>query len=197
MVTPDFIPHKHFHKGSWLIEKGCPDWYYFYPKRNNQFNYNKNFYSTLDKPLTDVVKYLHSINLNTTPSCAGHFYPEKSFENIYDKLKKQKNKIKGQGLILQNPETGEFYKYRNSDYDLPWDRDTFLEKSEDYQTKGCIGIKCPNKFITNALMNNPIDGFRNLLDNKNNVVIFLTKSKNGEERDQKWNHFTNEIKSLL
>ena len=48
MISPDFIPHTKFHLGSWLIEKDNPSWYYFYPKRElNNFNYNKNFYSSL------------------------------------------------------------------------------------------------------------------------------------------------------
>lgn len=197
MISPDFIPHKHFHKGSWLIEKDNPDWYYFYPKRINHFNYGNDFYSTLDNSLKDVVKYLHEINLNTTPSCSGHFYPEKSFEKIYDKLKKQETKINKQGLVLQNPETGEFYKYRNEDYSLPWGEETFLSKAEDYQKKGCLGIKSPNKLITNILKNNNIDGFKKVFDNKNNVIVFLTKSNDSKERDQKWDYFTEKIKNMF
>lgn len=197
MISPDFIPHKHFHKGSWLIEKDNPDWYYFYPKRKNQSNYNNKFYSTLDEPLKDVVRFLHGINLNTTPSCSGHFYPERSFDKIYNNLKKQETKINKEGLILQNPETGEFYKYRDGDYSLPWDKNTFLDKAENYQTKGCLGIKSPNDLITNILRKNHVDGFKKLFDNKNKVIIFLTKSNNSEERNQKWDYFTEKIKNMF
>ena len=55
MISPDFIPHKHFHKGSWLIEKDNPDWYYFYPNRINQFNYNDKYVYTLE--YISVLKY--------------------------------------------------------------------------------------------------------------------------------------------
>lgn len=196
-ITPDFIPHKYFHKGSWLINDHNPEWYYFYPKRVNKFNYDKKFYSTLDPQLKKVVEFLHEINLDTTPSCAGHFYPEKSFEKIFNGLEKQKNKINGEGLVLQNPETGEFYKYRNSEYNLPWDKDTFSEKGEEYQKTGCLGIKITNGLIGNILLNNPIKGFKNLHDKKDNIIIFLTKSNSAKERDQKWDYFTDKINNLF
>lgn len=197
IVTPDFIPHKHFHKGSWLIEKDNPNWYYFYPKRKNNFNYEKNFYQTLDEPLKKVVKYLHQIGLNTTPSCAGHFYPERSFENIYDQLDNQRKKIQNKGLILQNPETGEFYRYRNEDYVLPWDKDYFVNRAEDYQSNGCLGIKSPNKNTTLHLTDKPIKEFKTLYDKNNNVIIFLTKSDSVKDRNDKWDYFTEKMMNLF
>lgn len=198
IITPDFIPHKNFHLGSWLIEKDNPSWYYFHPKRDlKNFNYSKNFYETLDKPLREVVKFLHQNNVDTTPSCAGHFYPKEIFRETYGSLKGNEKNIRGKGLILQNPETGEFFKYRNSDYVLPWDEETFVDRAMGHQTKGCLGLKPQDNKLSKHLTSKPISGFKTYFDRDNNIVIFVTDSNSVEEKNDKWNNFTNQIMKLL
>lgn len=193
-ITPDFIPHNKFHLGSWLIEKDNPSWYYFLPKRDlKNIFYGKNFYDTLDKPLKTVVKFLHKNNINTTPSCTGHFYPKKVFEKTFDSLNQASNTIKNKGLILQNPETGEFYKYRDSDYVLPWNKNDFVGEALSHQTKGCLGIKPNNSEISNLFIKRPIKGFKTFHDPNHKIIIFVTKSNSPEEKNDKWEYFTEKI----
>ena len=198
MITPDFIPHNKFHLGSWLIEKNNPSWYYFYPKKSlNKFNYDKNFYSTLDNPLKNVVKFLHQNKIDTTPSCSGHFYPKDIFKKTFDSLKSAEKNIKGKGLILQNPETGEFYKYRNEDYVLPWGKDEFTDRALIHQRKGCLGIKPKNNDILNHFKKSPIKGFKTFYDPNHKIIIFVTDSNSPEEINEKWGYFTDKIMSLF
>jgi len=197
-ITPDFIPHKKFHLGSWLIEKDNPSWYYFLPKRNiKNYTYDENFYDSLDSPLKNVVKFLHKKNIDTTPSCTGHFYPKKVFDKTYDSLSDASKKIKGKGLILQNPETGEFYRYRDSDYVLPWDKNEFVNRALIHQTKGCLGVKPKDINMVKHFVKSPIKGFKTYYDPNHNIVIFVTTSTSNEEKNNKWEYFTDKVFNLF
>jgi len=59
-LQSDLIPHEKFHKGFWLKTEQCP-WFFFYEApREYKIPKNKNFYSTLDDDLKNLVIHLHS-----------------------------------------------------------------------------------------------------------------------------------------
>ncbi|MEW6468893.1 MAG: hypothetical protein AB1458_08215 [Bacteroidota bacterium] len=140
-ITPDFIPHEEFHKGNWLFSSARPYWYYFRRgKRNKAITYG-NFLKSVDKPLRNLVRFLHGKGLATTPSCSGHCWSERDFNRIYEALERDSRDIRNGGLSLVDIETGERLRYRNKRYDLPWTRARFRRLMLTQQREGIIGIR--------------------------------------------------------
>src|SRR5215510_414118 len=140
-VTPALIPHNEFHTGAWLLPATRPEWYYFMEKKNQNTIANKNFLKSVDKPLRELVKWLHKKGIKTTPSCAGHHISERNLEKIYTDLQKDGEAIRNGGLQLKDIETGRLYLYRNSRYNLPWNKQNFLDEVIVYQKSGVIGLR--------------------------------------------------------
>lgn len=190
-LYPDLIPHKYFHKGVWLSEKNTP-WYYFM-KTNRPFVIptNKSFYNTLDNTLKPIVKLLHSNNIPTTPSCSGHFKPKDHFSDTYDYLKMNQKKINNSGVILKDDENGKHYFYKNKNYVLPWSKEDFLDKIENYQKKGVIGL-VDNNNIGYELADEDYDVF-----NDNGITLIITNSKTPKENQKIWNNIFVKLKNIL
>src|SRR5215510_7778426 len=139
-VTPALIPHNEFHTGAWLLPATRPEWYYFMEKKNQNTIANKNFLKSVDKPLRELVKYLHKKGIKTTPSCSGHHISERNLEKVYSGLEKDREEIRNGGLQLKDIESGRMYLYKDSGFDLPWSKEIFLEKVTEYQQNGIIGL---------------------------------------------------------
>jgi hypothetical protein len=78
-ITPELIPHSEFHTGCWLQNANKPGWYYFMKRKNANVIINDLFIETVDEPLRELVTFLHSRNIKTTPSCSGHYISEIAF----------------------------------------------------------------------------------------------------------------------
>lgn len=151
-ISVDLIPHTDFHKGLWL-QSNQSTWYFFYESpREYKLPKNNNFYKTVDDDLLDIVKLLHSKGVPTTPSCSGHIMSRKHYSDLYDTINLTKNKIINDGITLKNPETGRRFFYKHNNYELPWDKNNFLNDMEDYQKKGVIG------FVDNGGIYDKLDG---------------------------------------
>lgn len=193
-ITPDFIPHNKFHNGRWLLPLERPYWYYFKEERNKNLISNKDFLKSVDKPLKELVKYLHKKGIKTTPSCAGHHISEKNFEKIYDSLKKDKKDIGNNGLMLEDCETGKIYIYKNKNYHLPWSKKFFLNEVMEYQKQGVIGIKLKNKKLRKEVLKINIPDVK--IKEKDAVLFIYTKDKNGNNLS-KWKKITKKVKHIL
>lgn len=191
-LSPDFIPHQDFHKGYWLNINEPNPWYYFFPaQRSFQIPNNKEFYSSVDKELLNIIKLLHQSNIPTTPSCSGHFSSPEYYEKLYQRLKQNELKIKSEGVILNNKETGKRYFYKNPNYSLPWDLNSFVEGSLDYQTKGVIGFTDPSGDFYNYLseyFNCGRDG---------QITLVFEKSNKNEEKRSNWNDLYKSMNNYL
>lgn len=184
----DLIPHKYFHKGYWLGAKEPNPWYYFFPV-NRPFHLPKDdsFYKTLDKELVKLVKHLHVNNIPTTPSCAGHFSDSGYYSEVYDRIVRQVDQINQSGILLNNPETGKDYFYRNIHHKLPWDKNTFINRSLEYQKKGVLGIV--DKFGQVHKILAPTSN----VDHDNGITLVYVDSNNPEEKQEKWHAVSNLI----
>ena len=192
-IIPNFIAHQIFHKGYWLNPVNYNSWYYFQPtKRDFSHQLPKNFYSSLDNQFKDIVPYLHQNGIPTTPSCTGHFKKESIFKNVFNDLKNQKNIINKDGLLLQNPETGEFLNYYDPNYNLPWDKDQFVNKCSEYQKKGCFGMIINDYYLKNELMDMDFNA-DTYWDDSDKCFIIITNPENEKEMNDNWGF----IKSLI
>jgi len=181
-IYSDLIPHSEFHKGYWLSINESNPWYYFFPtQRTYELPSNPDFYKTLDKDLKGVVALLHKNEIPTTPSCSGHFFGPEHYSKIYRRLEQNTEKIKSEGVILENSETGVEYYYRNVGYELPWSLDHFVSKSLDYQKTGVLGFVDPSQTLKEII---PSD-FKIIQDN--DITIILEISQDEEEKKLKWN----------
>ena len=193
-ITPNFIPHDQFHKGSWLLPIDRPNWYYFKKQKNGNTISNNDFTTSVDGPLRELVKYLHKRGIKTTPSCSGHHIHEKNFEKIYSSLKEDKRDIRNEGLVLKDCETGKIYIYMNKNYLLPWSKKIFLKIVMLYQKEGVIGIKLRNKKLSQEVLKINMPQVK--IKEKNSILFIFTKDKNGNNLSR-WKKITKKVKQIL
>lgn len=188
----DLIPHKYFHRGYWLAIKESNPWYYFFPaKRSYTLPKDSSFYNTLDPGLVKVVKYLHSKNVITTPSCTGHFSDANYYEEVYGRLLTQATKIQNEGILLTNPETKAQYYYRNKNHRLPWNRQEFVGKSLDYQTKGVLGVVDRNKNLYSSLK--PFCE----VDHNEGITLIYESTKDLKQKTEEWKRITECVMEVI
>jgi hypothetical protein len=193
-ISPDLIPHARFHSGKWLQPVERPSWYYFQEKQNTNTISNAGFMQSVDEPLRDLVKFLHTKGIKTTPSCSGHHMAERDLEKIYHDLEKDGAAIRNGGLQLKDIETGQLYTYRDQHYALPWSRQHFLERVEAYQQKGVLGLRPGNrKKLKEQLLKLNVEGAH--IREKDSVVFIFTDG----ERNIKavWREITSQVKQLF
>lgn len=191
-IHADLVPHDSFHKGYWLNIDGPDSWYYFFPTdRTYELPRSSKFYRTLDQDLFKVVRLLHVNSIPTTPSCSGHFDSPDHYVEIYKKLLNNSKRINSEGVILSNPETGLKYFYKNKNYSLPWNMETFVNRSMDYQTKGVLGFKDPNSSYYN-LLNKNFDS-----SHDNGITLVFENSISRENKSSKWNELYKAMTNYL
>lgn len=189
-MTPDFIPHTKFHRASWYNEPGQCEWYWYTPRKSWKLNTDKTFYDSLDQELTDIVKQLHKQGMLTTPSCAGHDRADSHYENIWDSLNKQKQRIRKSGIQLVNPETNHMLQYKDPTYELPWSKKRFVDIATKHGSIGCLGIH-PGKHQN--MLPDKVPGFIKKQDGP--FTIYLTRSADAADIAKKWNMFKQKIKA--
>lgn len=183
-MTPNFIPHTKFHRASWYNEPGQCEWYWYAPRKSWKLDRSSEFYASLDEPLQDIVKILHRRGMYTTPSCAGHIQNIEFYENIWDTLKQQSQRIQNGGIQLVNPETKHSIHYNNPTYKLPWSKPTFTQIAMQHGPIGCLGIYSGKQ---NASLPDRVPGF--IIKRDGAFTIYLTKSDSKPEIAEKWNQF--------
>jgi hypothetical protein len=195
-ITPELIPHTEFHKGTWLLPVNGADWYYFMKKQPPHIITNKNFISSVDKPLRDLVRFFHKKKIKTTPSCSGHHFKVVDLEKIYDDLEEDRHKINTVGLELKDVETGEIFQYRDPHYNLPWRKTGFLKQVKDYQQKGVIGFETgDNRQIKDELLRLHIDGAKIIAKDK--MIFILTVENKYGDNTSLWRRITKQIKEVF
>jgi hypothetical protein len=191
-LKSDFIPHEKFHKGIWLSCKIVP-WYFFLEtNRNYKIPDNKSFYNTIDENLLPIVKKLHKNNIPTTPSCSGHFEDKEYYSDVFYLLDKFQNDVKEKHIILKDDETNKKYKYKNPKFELPWKKEEFLKKINDYQKKGVLGFIDKNDIFYNQLMGKD---YKKIKDG--DVTIIIVESETPKESSEKWNIVKNDINNII
>ena len=191
-IDPNLVPHENFHKGYWLNIKEPTPWYYFFrTDRSFEIPSDSRFYSTLDKSLVNTVELLHSLGIPTTPSCAGHFYGADRYVEVYKKLQLNAEKITTKGVILENSETSTKYFYRNASYKLPWDVDSFVDKSLNYQTKGVLGFLDPAMELSDLLLS------KYQTRHDQGITLVFETSDNPEEKNLRWKELYEMLASYL
>lgn len=139
MFCSNLIPHTDFYKGYWFKSENC-SWYHFYlTTRKFSNNTSEKFYKSVDKNLVDLIKLLHSKNIITTPSCAGHDYSEEQYRILYKDIIEDYKKINSSGLKLTNIETEESTLYLNKKYHFPYLEDDFVRVMKEYGSTGVVG----------------------------------------------------------
>src|SRR5687767_137326 len=96
-ITPAFIPHELFHKGIWLLSLKRPLWYYFMERHTEHTIRYRHFFESIDQPLKELVNFLHSRGVPTTPSCAGHHKSALNFHKTFDALESDCEEIRTAG----------------------------------------------------------------------------------------------------
>ncbi|MGZ3885099.1 MAG: hypothetical protein ACXVPQ_08780 [Bacteroidia bacterium] len=195
-ITPDLIPHIEFHKGSWLLPVNGADWYYFMKIPHQHKVTDKQFMSSVDKPLRALVKFLQKKKINTTPSCSGHHFKAGDFVKIYDDLEADMLNIRSHGLEMKDVESGQVILYRDPAYRLPWTKQEFLKRIKAYQQKGVIGFEASdNRQIRDELLHLHIDGAK-IMAKDGMIFVLTTKNRQGENAGL-WRRITQKIKDVF
>jgi hypothetical protein len=199
-ITPALIPHADFHKGTWLLSVERPGWYYFMRKKNLNTITNKNFLKSVDKPLRRLVKWLHERGIKTTPSCSGHHISERDLEKIYSGLEQDRDAIRNGGLKLKDIETGSMYYYKDSNYNLPWNKQDFIDEVTVYQQTGVIGLRLGNRKrekekILELFRNFPANGIT--VEEKDSIILIFTNENQTGNNKKTWKKITRVLQTVL
>ncbi|MBA3704900.1 MAG: hypothetical protein H0W84_03065 [Bacteroidetes bacterium] len=155
---------------------------------------NDYFMESVDASLKELINFLHSNGIKTTPSCAGHNENEKYFEKIFDTLEKDKEEIRNCGLQLKDIQSGEIYLFENKEYMLPWIKKDFLQNVSKYQKNGIIGIRLQGK-EKEDILRLQIPGVK--IVEKDNILFIRTLENTTADINEKWKLITTEIKNVL
>jgi hypothetical protein len=177
IITPELIPPAEFHTGSWLLGVERPTWYYFLKREKgwvpNRIS-NEHFIQSVDEPLRDLVGFLHMRNIRTTPSCSGHHLGERDLEAIHAALVIDGAAIRADGLELADVETGLHYWYHDARYQLPWDAQTFVERTLDYEQQGVLGLCLEDHpRVKSQLLRLRLEGVR--IAERDGIIFLFTK----------------------
>src|ERR1051326_1064664 len=188
--TPQIIPHEKFHIGKWFLSVEEPAWYYFKQGEANSVILNKNFLSSVDPPLRELVAFLHKQEILTTPSCSGHCKSSKSFKKIYSVLEKEKEKINTNGILLYDIETCKKILFREKNYILPWNRRDFVTQVMEQQQGGVLGFHFKGREkIKKKICEINFPGTKT----KETNAILLIQT----EHWKSWRKITSEIKKII
>jgi hypothetical protein len=145
LASPDFIPHKKWHKKPWLIplgQKGEPWYYSGEVSRDGKPVQSMAMLETVDQSIRDLVARMGDLGIETGPSCSGHQIPTEGFQQIWNNLCSEADQIRRVGLPLKDPETGDIYVMRDANYGLPWESyEHFLSKAMPHQKIGWLPFK--------------------------------------------------------
>jgi hypothetical protein len=192
-VNPGFIAHEFFHRYTWLLPEVHDKWYYYIPRENKNFDtLYQNFSKSVDKDLRELVEFLHSKKMSTTPSCAGHFHKPSDYYKVYKLLKEDEEKIKNEGMFFFDYEKGKYYFVRDEEYKIPFQPDEFILEGIDYQKKGVIGTTSKNKEQLDVLKGLQHESFNKKIDG--DIVIFTIQAENEKQNKNNWKSFTDLIK---
>lgn len=137
-----FVPHRLWPLRKWYYAN--PLWFYHEPYAADDMIPSPTFYELVDPELRDLCRGLHRAGLHTTPSCQGHFYGRDRFLLIWDELVRERQKIRAGGLIVEDSETQQEYRFEDRQFALPWDSfEEFHEEASAQQSVGYIGILVP------------------------------------------------------
>jgi hypothetical protein len=184
IISPDFTPHEEFHKHRWLLPSGV-NWYYkLKDLRPCIIPKNPEFIKTLDPELKDLVVFLHSKKIPTTPSCTGHFNPDEEWSDVFDSLQNQASIIRAEGLDMEDPEDVRKFTLKDSTYELPWTKKAFIERAKEHAKLGVLGIYDPGNFISKKITSNRISNSQVTKDGP--ITLFLTSPKTPEQLQECW-----------
>jgi hypothetical protein len=191
-ITSELIDHAEFHTGIWLQSTNRPGWYYFSKRKNFNKITNSAFAETVDAPLREIITFLHSKKIKTTPSCAGHLYPRKKLSLLYKNIAEEGDLIRTKGLYLSDVQNQKMYRFYNPEYSIPWRKDEFVEKMYHYQQKGIFGVRLNTKLKNTGLCELQIPGAK--IYQRDNALFFAIEEKNN---DSLWKAITEKIKRSL
>lgn len=178
-ITPELIDHTEFHTGLWLQNAANPGWYYFSKRKNPNIISRHSFIESVDKPLKDVVNFLHKNGIRTTPSCSGHLFPGHKIEKLYRSISVEADLIKSRGIYLKDVQTDKLFLFRNKNYELPWSKTDFINSLMQYQTKGILGIRLHRKLNAENILRETPDKVESYL--RDNILFFLCENANNEK----------------
>lgn len=145
MFYQDIIPAAKMYKYKWYHPQGENHWYYYQPRLQPILNQNnKEIYDTLDPELKRIFALVVNKGYKTLPSCQGHFHTTQDILKKYYNVLNNLIKIKTDGLVLVDTETGKETLFQDRNYHKPWKNfEEFLHNTQTVMQNGYFGILNP------------------------------------------------------
>jgi hypothetical protein len=138
------VDHRKWPISKWYYANSL--WYYHRRRGDDEIVTNWKFYQLVDPDLRHICHLLNQAGLGTTPSCQGHFYEQQRFEHIWQVLTRERDLIRGDGLIVKDSETDRERLFKQSDYALEWrDFGAFFAEAAGHQGTGYLGVLVPRE----------------------------------------------------
>ena len=147
-----------------------------------------------DDALRELINFSYKNNIETLPSCEGHVISKSEALSAFNKLKKDKEKINGEGLELINTEDkSKKIIFKNPDYDLPFDKPEDMIQ-EHYS--GYIGLKFENKDLAEWIFEQIAKIDKSVkVDLDDDTLHIYVESDSQEKQKELWKEITEIIKS--
>ena len=140
-----------------------------------------------------ALEFLHERNITTTPSCSGHCKSERNFAKLWDDLEADKADVRQDGLVMKEIESGERFRFRDPAYQLPWTKETFIDRARNCQQKGIVGLRV-NGETKNELLQLKCDG--TTTEERDGYIFFRIIEGDGDNRE-KWKWLTAAVKAVF
>ena len=142
-LKADIVPHRQWPVSKWFYANEL--WYYHRLGTDEEVVAGRKFYRLVDDDLRELCHMLNEAGLHTTPSCQGHFYERQRFEHVWEVLTRERDLIRGDGLIVKDSETDRELLFKQNDYSLEWENiDAFFAAAAAHQGTGYLGVLVPH-----------------------------------------------------
>lgn len=187
-VYSDYIGPDGLRDKSWF-RTNDKSWYYWTDGSTDL----KNKPLDPDDALRDLIDFLYKNKIETLPSCEGHVMSKSEAISAFNKLKKDKEKINGEGLELTNTEDkSKKIIFKNPNYNLPFKKPEDMVQ-EHYS--GYIGFKLKDKSLKQSIFKK-IKKIDNLIKVKltNDALHVYVESNSQKKQKDLWKKITEVIK---
>jgi hypothetical protein len=152
----DPVPIDQMATKRWWVSPHHSFWYYHTPREEVVVPNLDVLEKTLDPCLKELALALNRMGCITLPSCQGmHDNKNNNIkrDNAYDYLLLDMQKIRNEGLVLFDVETGDGLYYYDPHFKLPWDRASFKKRGEKRNNKpqGYLPFLCFNPYVLHTL----------------------------------------------
>jgi hypothetical protein len=151
-LSADIVPIADMNDKRWFISENHSTIYYHCERLDVDTEIHPDIIKTVDPHLKNLVRFFHDRDIQTGASCQGHEETIFDVSERFMALEEDADKIRNEGLVVTDLESGEEFIWQDSDYEMPFDSfDEAIEEFTHHSIKGALTVYLTD-FDLEALM---------------------------------------------